>query len=444
MKEKIVSLIEKGKYGDLKTEVTNMNEADIAHLFEELDRQQLMIIFRILPKEMASLVFTHLPVELQRYVIESITDREIRLIIDDLFLDDTVDFLEEMPAHIVKKVLINTDQQTRRMINQFLQYPEESAGSIMTIEYVDLKKEMTVKEAILHIKKTGIDKETIDICYVIDSKRILEGILSIRTLILADEDVLIKDIMETGVISVNTHDPQEEIVSMFKKYDFFVMPVVDNENRLVGIVTIDDILDVMDQETTEDFQRMAAMQPSEKEYLKTNAFSLAKHRIPWLLVLMISATFTGTIIRKYDDALQAVMLLAAYIPMLMDTGGNAGTQSSTLIIRGLVLGEIKMNDGLRVLWKEFQVSIYVGLTMASVNFLRIRYIDKVDTMVALTVCSTLLFTVVMAKMVGGLLPLFAKRVGADPAIMASPLITTIVDAMTLIVYFTTATWLLGI
>ncbi len=444
MKEKIVSLIQKGKYGDLKTEVTNMNEADIAHLFEELDRQQLMVIFRILPKEIASLVFTHLSVDLQRYVIESITDREIQLIVDDLFLDDTVDFLEEMPAHIVKKVLANTDQQTRRMINQFLQYPEESAGSIMTIEYVDLKKEMTVKEAIAHIKKTGIDKETIDICYVIDPKRILEGILSIRTLILADEDVFIKDIMETGVISVNTHDPQEEIVSMFKKYDFFVMPVVDNENRLVGIVTIDDILDVMDQETTEDFQRMAAMQPSEKEYLKTNAFSLAKHRIPWLLVLMISATFTGIIIRKYDDALQAVMLLAAYIPMLMDTGGNAGTQSSTLIIRGLVLGEIKMNDGLRVLWKEFQVSIYVGLTLATINFFRIRYIEKVDTMVAVTVCSTLLFTVVMAKMVGGILPLIANRVGADPAIMASPLITTIVDAMTLIVYFTTATWLLGI
>lgn len=444
MNEKIVSLIEKGRYGEIKKEVTKMNEADIAHLLEELERQQLLVIFRILPKEMASLVFTHMSIDLQRYVVESITDREIELIIDDLFLDDAVDFLEEMPAHVVKKVLANTDQQTRRMINQFLQYPEDSAGSIMTIEFADLKKEMTVKDAILHIKKTGVDKETIDICYVMDPKRVLEGILSIRTLILADDDVLIGDIMEKGVISVRTHDPQEEIVSMFKKYDFTVMPVVDNENRLVGIVTIDDILDVMDQETTEDFQKMAAMQPSEKEYLKTNAFSLAKHRIPWLLILMISATFTGSIIRKYDDALQAVMLLAAYIPMLMDTGGNAGTQSSTLIIRGLVLGEIKMNDGFRVLWKEFQVSVYVGLTLATVNFLRIHYIEKVDVLVAFTVCSTLMFTVVMAKMVGGILPLVAKRVGADPAIMASPLITTIVDAMTLILYFTTATWLLGI
>ena len=444
MNEKIVSLIEKGRYGEIKKEVTKMNEADIAHLLEELERQQLLVIFRILPKEMASLVFTHMSIDLQRYVVESITDREIELIVDDLFLDDAVDFLEEMPAHVVKKVLANTDQQTRRMINQFLQYPEDSAGSIMTIEFADLKKEMTVKDAILHIKKTGVDKETIDICYVMDPKRVLEGILSIRTLILADDDVLIGDIMEKGVISVRTHDPQEEIVSMFKKYDFTVMPVVDNENRLVGIVTIDDILDVMDQETTEDFQKMAAMQPSEKEYLKTNAFSLAKHRIPWLLILMISATFTGSIIRKYDDALQAVMLLAAYIPMLMDTGGNSGTQSSTLIIRGLVLGEIKMNDGFRVLWKEFQVSVYVGLTLATVNFLRIRYIEKVDALVAFTVCSTLMFTVVMAKMVGGILPLFAKKVGADPAIMASPLITTIVDAMTLILYFTTATWLLGI
>lgn len=444
MREKIFELIEQGKYAQLKEEIISMNVVDIALLFEEIDSHKILVVFRILPKEIASGVFTHMSNELQKYIIESITDKEIGNIIAELFLDDTVDFLEEMPANVVKRVLINADSNTRNLINQFLDYPDDSAGSIMTIEYVDLKKEMTVKQAIERIKATGIDKETIDTCYVTDHNRVLEGIINIRKLILSNESEIVKDIMETDVKRIFTHDSREEIVALFKKYDYFVMPVVDNENRLVGIVTMDDILDIIDQENTEDFQKMAAMQPSEKEYLKTNAFTLAKHRIPWLLLLMISATFTGSIIRRYDDALQAVMILASFIPMLMDTGGNAGSQSSTLIIRGLALGEIKMNDFFRVLWKELQVSFIAGITLAVVNFLRIYFIEKTELLVALTVCITLFLVVILAKIVGGILPLIAKKLKIDPAIMASPLITTIVDAIALIIYFTTATWLLGI
>lgn len=444
MREKIFELIEQGKYAQLKEEIISMNVVDIALLFEEIESHKILVVFRILPKEIASGVFTHMSNELQQYIIESITDREIGNIIEELFLDDTVDFLEEMPANVVKRVLINADSDTRNLINQFLDYPDDSAGSIMTIEYVDLKKEMTVKQAIERIKDTGIDKETIDTCYVTDHNRVLEGIINIRKLILSDELEIVKDIMETDVKRIFTHDNREEIVALFKKYDYFVMPVVDNENRLVGIVTMDDILDIIDQENTEDFQRMAAMQPSEKEYLKTNAFSLARHRIPWLLVLMISATFTGKIIRRYDDALQSVMILASFIPMLMDTGGNAGSQSSTLIIRGLALGEIRMVDFFKVFWKELQVSFIAGVTLAVVNFFRIYFFEKADLLVSLTVCTTLFFVVILAKIVGGLLPLIAKKLKIDPAIMASPLITTIVDAIALIIYFTTATWLLKI
>jgi magnesium transporter len=444
MREKIFELIEQGKYAQLKEEIISMNVVDIALLFEEIESHKILVVFRILPKEIASGVFTHMSNELQQYIIESITDREIGNIIEELFLDDTVDFLEEMPANVVKRVLINADSDTRNLINQFLDYPDDSAGSIMTIEYVDLKKEMTVKQAIERIKDTGIDKETIDTCYVTDHNRVLEGIINIRKLILSDELEIVKDIMETDVKRIFTHDNREEIVALFKKYDYFVMPVVDNENRLVGIVTMDDILDIIDQENTEDFQRMAAMQPSEKEYLKTNAFSLARHRIPWLLVLMISATFTGKIIRRYDDALQSVMILASFIPMLMDTGGNAGSQSSTLIIRGLALGEIRIVDFFKVFWKELQVSFIAGVTLAVVNFFRVYFFEKADLLVSLTVCTTLFFVVILAKIVGGLLPLIAKKLKIDPAIMASPLITTIVDAIALIIYFTTATWLLKI
>lgn len=444
MKEMILNLIEQGNYAEVRSKIVDMNVVDIAQLFEEMDKQKLLVIFRILPKDVAAGVFSYIPYEIQKYIIESITDSEIKNILDELFFDDAIDFLEEMPSNIVKKVLKNTDETTRTLINQFLNYPEDSAGSIMTIEYVDLKKEMTVKQALQHIKETGIDKETIDTCYILDDYRILEGVISIRKLILSEESVVIKDIMQTDVIYVNTNENQEEIASLFKKYDFLSMPVVDNERRLVGIVTIDDIIDVIDRENTEDFQKMAAMQPSEKEYLKTSVLVLAKNRITWLLVLMISATFTGNIIRKFDEVLQTVVVLASFIPMLMDTGGNAGSQSSALIIRGLALGEIRARDALKVLWKELRVSCLVAIALTAVNFIRIYFFEKADLLVSVTVCITLFFTVVLAKVIGGILPIMAKKLRLDPAIMAGPLITTVVDAVALIIYFTTATWLLGI
>ena len=443
MKEKILSLVEQGKYVDARKEIANLNVVDAAQLFEEIDQQKLLIIFRILPKDLASDVFTHMPIELQQYVIESITDQEAVSILDNLFIDDAVDFLEEMPSNVVKRILRNTNEETRKIINQILNYPEESAGSIMTIEYVDLKKEMTVQQAIQYIREIGLDKETIDTCYVINNNRILEGVMSIRKLILADGSTLIKDIMDTDVISIFTHDDQEDVANLFKKYDYYVMPVADKENRLVGIITVDDILDVIDQEATEDIHKMAAIQPSEKEYLKTKNWTLAKHRIPWLVFLMISATFTGNIIKKYDDALQSVIILASFIPMIMDTGGNSGSQTSSLIIRGLALGELQTRDIFKVLKKELCISSIIGLILAVVNFLRIYLFEKTHIYVALTVSITLFFTVILAKVVGGMLPIIAKKLKLDPAIMAGPLITTIVDIVVLMIYFTTATWLLG-
>lgn len=444
MKELILSFIDSGNYSEARKNLIDMNVVDIAHFLEELDKQKLMIIFRILPKEIAAGVFSYISYDLQGYIIESITDKEIKNILDELFFDDTIDFLEEMPSNIVKRVLKNTDENTRKLINQFLNYPEDSAGSIMTIEYVDLKKEMTVKQALEHIKDTGVDKETIDTCYVLGSNRKLEGIITIRKLILSDESTPVKDIMKTDPIYINTHDDHEKIASLFKKYDFISMPVVDNECRLVGIVTIDDVVDIIDRENTEDLQKMAAMQPSEQPYLKTKTFELAKHRITWLLILMISATFTGKIIVKFNDVLQSVVVLASFIPMLMDTGGNSGSQSSTLIIRGLALGEIRTKDIFKVIWKEFKVSCIVGISLSAFNFARIYFLEKVDFLVTLTVCITLLFTVIVAKLVGGILPILAKKLKVDPAIMASPLITTIVDAVALTIYFSTATRLLGI
>lgn len=444
MKEMILNLIMLGRYTEARKELADMNVVDIAQLFEEIDQQKLLVLFRILPKKVAAGVFSYIPNELQRYIIESITDKEIKNILDELFLDDTIDFLEEMPSNVVKRVLKNTDENTRKLINQFLNYPEYSAGSIMTIEYVDLKKEMTVQQAIKRIKETGIDKETIDPCYVLDKNRKLEGIVSIRKLILSDDSAIVENVMKTDIIYTNTHDDQEKLASLFKKYDLLSMPVVDNERRLVGIVTIDDVIDIIYQENTEDFQKMAAMQPSEKEYLKTKALVLAKHRILWLLILMVSASLTGSIIRRYEEILQSVVVLAAFIPMLMDTGGNAGSQSSTLIIRGLALGEINIKDGFRVLWKELKVSFLVGLGLSSVNFIRIYYLERTDLLIAATVCITLFVTVVLAKVVGGILPIIAKRFKLDPALMASPLITTIVDFLALVLYFSMAGRLLGI
>lgn len=444
MKQKIVDMINKNQISKIRNELLELNIVDIAQLLAQMDKKHLVQIFRILPKDIAAGVFSYVPNELQLHIIESITDMEIKEIIDELYLDDAVDLIEEMPANIVKKVLKNTDEDLRILINQFLNYPEDSAGSIMTIEYVDLKKEMTVEEAILHIKKTGIDKETINTCYVINSKRILEGVISIRRLIMSNESDIVGDILNDDVISVKTTDDQEYIASEFKKYDLTAMPVVDNENRLVGIITVDDIVDIIDKENTEDIQKMAAIQPSDEEYLKTGVFTLAKHRIVWLLVLMLSATFTGNIIKKYEEVLQSVVVLAAFIPMLMDTGGNAGSQSSTLIIRGMALGNVRARDAFKVIWKELRVSIVVGATLSVVNFIRISIFERVDVLIAATVCITIFFTIVLAKVVGGILPIIAKLVKLDPAIMASPLITTIVDAFALVIYFSLATLLLGI
>ncbi|MGI5997363.1 MAG: magnesium transporter [Lutispora sp.] len=444
MQETIMKLIQENRYKEVRNEISEMNIVDIAQLLMELDKTKLLILFRILPKEIAADVFSYVSLELQQYIIESITDKEIRNIVNDLFIDDAVDFLEEMPSNVVKKVLRNTDEETRKLINQFLKYPEYSAGSVMTIEFVDLKKQMTVKEALCHIRATGVDKETINTCYVIDKGRKLEGVLSIRKLILADESIIIGDIMNEDVIYANTLDDQETVADLFKKYDLTALPVVDNEHRLVGIVTIDDIVDIIEQENTEDLHKMAAMEPLEEEYLKTSPLKLAKHRIVWLLILMISATFTGSIIKRYEELLQSIVILTAFIPMLMNTGGNAGSQASTLIIRGIALGEINPSDVLRVIFKELQVSIFAGSILAIVNFLRLIIFEHVSYSIASVVCLSLLCTVVLAKLVGGALPIVAKKIHLDPAIMAGPLISTIVDALALSTFFGIASSLLNI
>lgn len=440
----ILQLIESKQYKQLKSILSEMNEVDIAEILDPLDTNTTLLIFRMLPKDLAVEVFAHFSTEQQREIINAVTDKELTYILDELFFDDMIDIIEEMPSNIVNKILKNSTQEERNLINQFLKYPESSAGSIMTIEYVELRKTMTVKEALAHLKETGLNKETIYTCYVTDKKRTLEGIVSLRTLVTSDDDVLISDIMQDEVIFVNTHDDQETVANVFKKYGFLALPVVDNENRLTGIITVDDIVDVMEQEATEDFQRMAAMAPSDVAYLDTSVFNLAKHRITWLLILMLSATFTGRIIAKFNEVLQSVVILASFIPMLMDTGGNSGNQSSTLIIRGLATGEIELKDKFKVLWKEFRVGIIVSITLSITNFIRLLVIEKVELKVALTVSLTLIVTVLMAKMVGGVLPIIAKTLKIDPAIMAGPLITTLVDAISLTVYFSIATLLLGI
>lgn len=441
---RLLELIEQKKYVDIKKELSEMNEVDIAELLDPLDPHTTLLLFRMLPKDLAVEVFSYFSSEQQMEIINSVTDKELEYIIAELFFDDMIDLIEEMPANIVKKILKSAKEDERKLINQFLKYPANSAGSIMTIEYVDLKKEMTVKEALKHIKETGISKETVYTCYVTDKKRVLEGIISLRSLVVADEDDKLEDIMEKEVIKVNTHDDQESVAAIFIKYGFIALPVVDNENRLIGIITFDDIMDVMEQEATEDFQLMAAMSPSEEAYLDTDVFTLAKQRLPWLLILMISATFTGRIMLKFENVLASVVILSTFIPMLMDTGGNSGNQSSTLIIRGLAVGEITTKDWLKVLWKEIRISTIVGTALSAVNFARLIILERVELIIAVTVSITILITVIAAKIVGGTLPLIAKKLKLDPAIMAGPLITTIVDAICLILYFLIAKQLLGI
>ena len=370
--------------------------------------------------------------------------KKLAVILDELFLDDTVDFIDEMPANVVKRVLKNANAETRKSINTFLQYADDSAGSVMTIEFVDLRKGMTVAEAFDHIRKTGVDKETIYTCYVTDKNRYLEGIVSVRKLLLSEDNQLIGDIMKSNVIYVTTSDDQETVGNMFSKYGLISIPVVDSEKRLVGIVTIDDALDIIEQEATEDFEKMAAIMPSERPYLKTSVFELAKHRILWLLILMISATFTGSIMKGYEDVLSSMIVLSVFIPMLMDTGGNAGSQSATLIIRGLALKEIQTKDWYRVVLKEFSVALISGTILAIVNYFRIILFGMGSPEVAFVVSLSILLTVVMAKVVGSMLPILANKLKIDPAIMASPLITTIVDALALFVYFSFARVFLGI
>lgn len=444
MQAKILELINQKKMVEARDELLKLNVVDIALFFVELDRDNLVSCFRILPKDIAAEVFSYIDSDVQRLIVDAILDNEIRTIINNSFLDDTVDFLEEMPANVVRRVLSNTDENTRKLINEFLSYPEDSAGSIMTIEYVSLKEGMTVQQALKYIKENGTDKETINNCYVLDEFRTLKGVVTIRKLILSDEDDLIKNIMSDKFISVNTFDDQEEIAFRFKKYDLLSMPVVDKEQKLVGIVTIDDIIDVIDIEVTEDIQKMAAMAPSEVPYLKTKTIKLVRNRIWWLLFLMISATFSGMIINKYDEILSSYIILAAFIPVIMDTGGNSGSQSSTLIIRSMALGEIKTSDFFRVVWKEARVSLLAGGILSVVNFLRVYFIEKTSLAIAAVVSLTLMVTVMLSKIIGGALPIIAKIFKVDPAIMAGPLITTIVDVMALSIYFGLASLFLGI
>ena len=440
----IKELIERNKLLELCEYLQELNSVDVANQLMDLEDEELVLVFRVLPKDIAAEVFSYLDKDSQQHIVESITDREVTQIVDKLFLDDTVDFIEELPANVVKKVIRNTSPQKRELINQFLQYAQYSAGSIMTIEFVDLKAYMTVKEAINHTRKTGTTKETLETCFIIDQARHLLGSVTLKDLILSEDDMIIEDIMDTNLISVQTSVDQEEVAHLFKAYDLATMPVVDKENRLVGMITIDDVVDIIEQENTEDFQKMAAMAPNEEPYLKTPVLSLAKHRIIWLLVLMISATVTGRIIQGFEEVIQSVVILASFIPMLMDTGGNAGSQSSTLIIRGLALGEITTHDYLKVMFKELRVGSVVAIVLSVVNFLRIYFIEHVEFMVGITVCASLFFTVILAKVVGSILPIIAKKLKFDPAIMASPLITTIVDAFALIVYFMLARTLLGV
>ncbi len=437
----IVELLEQKKYASVRDILTEMHPADVANMFDELEKRQISLLFRLLPKELAAETFVELETDNQEALIKAFSDNELKEVLDEMYLDDAVDLVEEMPANVVRRILENTDEETRIMINEVLKYPKDSAGSIMTIEYVQLKESMTVADSFQTIRRTGIDKETIYSCYVTDKHRRLKGIVTAKDLLLSDSEMLIGDIMDEDVISVFTTDDKEDVVQKFQMYDLIAIPVVDKENRLVGIITVDDAIDVIEQEATEDIETMAAITPTDKPYLKTGVFETWWKRIPWLLLLMISATFTSVIINRYDAAL-ATLGLAAFMPMIMGTGGNAGSQSSVTVIRGLSIGEIEMGDILRIVWKELRVSLLCGITMAVATFAKIMLIERPGTMTALVVSLTLIATIVTAKLVGCVLPILAKRVGFDPAVMASPFITTIVDALSLVIYFRIATAIL--
>ena len=448
--EAIEEHIREKRYAQLRDLLLPMAPADIASVCADLG-EEVPLMFRLLPKELAAEVFVELDSDEQEMLIQSFSNTELKEVLDELYLDDTVDIVEEMPANVVKRILRHSDPEMRKSINEILKYPEDSTGSIMTTEFVDLKQSMTVEAAFKRIRRTGPDKETINVCYVIDEQRHLIGLLSIRTLLLADEDDIIGDIMETNIISVHTLDDQETTARALSKYDFLALPVVDTENRLVGIVTVDDAMDVLQEEVTEDIELMAAILPSDKPYLKTGVLETWKARTPWLMILMLSATFTGIILTRFENSLSACAILTAFIPMLSGTGGNSGTQASTAVIRALSLGEVRFSDLLRVLWKEFRVSLCCGICLAAANFVKMMIVDRwlmhnpeVTPLVALVVCATLVGTVLCAKLVGCSLPILAEKVGFDPAVMASPFISTIVDSISLLIYFRFATLLLGI
>ncbi len=440
----LMAFIEEKRYNDLRATLSEQNEADIAALLEDLPKEVQLKTFRLLPKDMAADVFAFLPTDVEQEIITSLTDSEATAIIDNLMADDAADLMEEMPANVVKRLLSHASPDTRRDINHLLKFPEDSAGSIMTVEFVDLRENLTVAEALDRIRKTGIDRETINNCYVLDSARRLTGMVALRTLILSEKEDLIRDIMEENVISVETMMDQEEVARMISKYDFSSIPVVDSEDRLVGIITVDDIIDIIEEEATEDIQKMAAILPSDDPYDRMSPVDLWKKRIGWLLLLMVSATFTGKIITSYESSLQAYIILTAFIPQLMDTGGNCGSQTSTTIIRALSLNEINFGDIARVIWKEFRTALICGSTLAVANFIKLLIIDRAEPMVALVVCLTMICAVICANLAGCMLPMIAKKFGFDPAVMASPMLTTIIDALTLSIYFQVAVHVLRI
>lgn len=453
MEKQILSLIEEKKFTKLRSLLIDMNPADIAVILEEVEEKDLPVVFRILPKELAAELFSYLESDMQQFLIEKLSDTELKQVFDELFLDDTVDIIEEMPANVTKRILKQTTSEKRKMINQLLAYPDDSAGSIMTTEYIDLKKTMTVDDAIDRIRKIGLQSETINICYVIGAHRKLLGIVTIKDLLFNPRETVLEDIMDGNVIFANTLDDKEEVALMFDKYDLMALPVVDKENRLVGIITVDDAIDVLQEEATEDIEKMAAILPSEKPYLKTSVWSSFKTRIPWLLLLMISATFTGAIISSFEEKLTVLPALITFIPMLMNTAGNGGSQSSVTVIRALSLGDIELRDIFRVVWKETRVAIVCSLVLSVVNFVKMYLVDHLlfNTFDAgkyfaeiLVVSITLFVTVLIAKIVGSVLPLLAKRLRLDPAVMASPFITTIVDAIALAIYFNVAIFILNI
>ena len=437
--ETIKVLLDDKKFSTLRDILVTMKPYDIAAIFENLQDEKMPILFRILPKELAAETFVEMDDETQEFLIHGFSDSELKEVVDELFVDDAVDLIEEMPANVVKRILRQADKDMRKQINELLKYPEDSAGSIMTTEFIVLRPDMTAEMAIKRIRRTGVDKETIYTCYVTDANNKLIGITTVKDLLLAEDDELVKSIMEENVISVTTLADQEQVAQMFSNYNFLALPVVDNENRLVGIVTIDDAIDVIQEEATEDIEKMAAVLPSDKPYMKTSVFGLYKKRAPWLLILMLSATFTSAIISSFEAVLANVLILSSFIPMITGSGGNAGSQSSVSVIRALSLGEIQFKSIFLVLWKEFRVSILCGITLAAANFVKLLLFDlhgqENAFMIALVISLTLVGTIIMAKLVGSSLPLLESKVGFDPAVMANPLISTVCDSLSLLIYF---------